>query len=476
MPVNLINEKDLNNYLMDVVYMGQDTPSFTNGNFKSIDYVRQNKDAIVKAMLAQYMKHRLRTYMTDRADVPFLEEVKKSPDLPAWAMQAIQEGRQVFVFDGGKMTQKMQSDISVVRDFLYATAEGYVDKSLAMAERTKKAPKVRLDYLKTTNEYDTFDKALTAAQKWHKVMAQNADKLAKDKDLVEKSLKGTEFVMNLPNNMVGYRLTTPEALDFESEYMGHCVGKGGYDKAVKEGAVQIYSIRDKNGEPHATFEVRGNDIYQCKGKGNKAPVARYRPAVQEFVRQMKLDIKHDFANIALIQQDGQYYDIYHLPEGFVVKGDLNFSDQDITELPDLSSVIVRGNFDCSYTSITSLQGSPKQVDGDFICHSTQITSLHGASERVKGAFDCRWTQVTSLEGLSEVTRFRCTGTRFTRDEVSDFFEKRARKARGVQKIFSMLSSKAKGEAKKEKSNAQNPIKKAVARLRSFLGGAKPGRS
>ena len=47
MPVNLINEKALNEYLSDIVYHGQEMETFTQGEFKSTAYVEQNKDAIV---------------------------------------------------------------------------------------------------------------------------------------------------------------------------------------------------------------------------------------------------------------------------------------------------------------------------------------------------------------------------------------------------------------------------------------------
>ena len=436
MPVNLLNEKDLNNYLTDVVYQGQETPSYTSGDFKSIDYVRQNKDGIAKAILAQYIKHRLRSYLVNKTDVPFLSKAEMSDNLPGWAQRNISEGKDVFAFDAKKMTPKMQNDITEIRDFLYSAADNYIDKTLATAEHTKQSPKLRLDYLKTSNEYDTFEKALNAAHKWHEIMAQRAEKIAKDKELFEKSLKGTEFVMDLPDGMAAYRLTTPEALDFESEYMGHCVGKGGYDKGVKDGNIQIYSIRDKNGEPHATFKVRDNEVHQCKGKGNKAPVAKYRPAVQEFVRQKRFGISGDKMNIGLIQQDGKYYDIFHLPKGFVVKGDLDFLGADITELPNLSDVIVEGRFDCSYTQITSLEGAPQSVGGyfncrkthitslagapqnvsfDFDCSGTHITSLAGAPQSVGEDFDCHYTQITSLEGAPQSVggNFRCFGTQIT---------------------------------------------------------------
>ena len=101
----------------------------------------------------------------------------------------------------------------------------------------------------------------------------------------------------------------------------------------------------------------------------------------------------------LIHQDGVEYDIYNLPKGFVVKGDINFEDQDIDELPDLSSVTVKGNFTCRWTKITSLKGAPKEVEGNFDCsYNKHLTSLEGAPEKVGGNFDCEATKITSLEG------------------------------------------------------------------------------
>lgn len=352
MPINLFNERALNDYLTDVIYQGQEVPHFfTDGNasanFKSPDYVEQHKDAIVKAILSQYIKHRMRAFLTDKADEPFLVPLQKREGLPQWAMNALANNKPVFEFDSSKMTNKMSADIITVRDFLYSAAESYIDKSLAQAKDSKKDVKISLDYLKTNNEYDTFEKVLSVAEKWHAVMTENAEKKAKDKELYEKSLKGGEFVMDLGGGMSAYRLTTPEALDFESEYMGHCVGKGGYDEGVRNGSIKIFSIRDENGEPHATLEVRRTDVMQCKGKGNKTPIQKYIPAIQKFVETQNLEIKNDMKNIGLIKQDGQYYSLYDLPKGFVVKGDLDLSEMDLTDIR-LDGIKVEGKLDLSH--------------------------------------------------------------------------------------------------------------------------------
>jgi hypothetical protein len=136
-----------------------------------------------------------------------------------------------------------------------------------------------------------------------------------------------------------------DALKYEGETMGHCVG--GYCPDVAEGRSKIYSLRDKKGQPHVTIEVQpGNldhglwyqsqpqevkdalkaegytgynvryspqfkeaqasapqDIVQIKGKGNKAPKEDYLPAVQDFVRSGNFGKVGDLQNTGLYRAD-----------------------------------------------------------------------------------------------------------------------------------------------------------------------------
>ncbi|MBQ9271561.1 MAG: hypothetical protein IJ218_04795 [Alphaproteobacteria bacterium] len=73
----------------------------------------------------------------------------------------------------------------------------------------------------------------------------------------------------------------------------------------------------------------------------------------------------DVVKTLIFKQDGKLYDLYDLPEGFVIKGDLNLSDKGLTKLPDLSKVIVEGSFLCQNNQLTSLQGAPQEVGGDI---------------------------------------------------------------------------------------------------------------
>ena len=40
------------------------------------------------------------------------------------------------------------------------------------------------------------------------------------------------------------------------------------------------------------------------------------------------------------EQDGKIYNLYDMPDGFVIKGNLYLSGSELMQLPDLSKVIV----------------------------------------------------------------------------------------------------------------------------------------
>ena len=148
-----------------------------------------------------------------------------------------------------------------------------------------------------------------------------------------------------------------DALKYEGETMGHCVG--GYCPDVIEGRSRIFSLRDKKGQPHVTVEVqpeRGSpydywygqrahlgeqdpelqdflkwtrenrpkggldsmyeqwaaatgrevqqapqSIVQIKGKANRAPNAEYLPYVQDFVRSGRWSRVGDLENTGFVR-------------------------------------------------------------------------------------------------------------------------------------------------------------------------------
>jgi hypothetical protein len=149
-----------------------------------------------------------------------------------------------------------------------------------------------------------------------------------------------------------------DALKYEGDTMGHCVG--GYCDDVASGKSRIFSLRDAKGEPHVTIETSpsnkqyffsdvraavgddqaddwlneglplsdmveraglraGNlpeDIVQIKGKQNRAPKDDYLPFVQDFVKSGQWGNVGDLGNTRLVKlPDGRYITSQQADEG-----------------------------------------------------------------------------------------------------------------------------------------------------------------
>jgi hypothetical protein len=158
---------------------------------------------------------------------------------------------------------------------------------------------------------------------------------------------------NFPETKGNPEKALEQALKYEGDTMGHCVG--GYCPDVMEGRSRIYSLRDAKGEPHVTIEtspygrgvLSGEDlnrmepglfqkfldqryteggtdnmqewlrttrpelanverIVQIKGKQNRAPNEEYLPFVQDFVRGGKWSDVGDLKNTGLEKFGSRY--------------------------------------------------------------------------------------------------------------------------------------------------------------------------
>jgi hypothetical protein len=172
-----------------------------------------------------------------------------------------------------------------------------------------------------------------------------------------------ELIKNLyyrhPDTPGNPRQMLEDALKYEGDTMGHCVG--GYCPDVIAGSKRIFSLRDAKGEPHVTIETgkaqgrtnyddmqniynqaqqeaneknfpttwEFNNFYndrvkelqfalidkqkaemperivQIKGKGNAKPKEDYLPFVQDFVKSGKWSDIGDFKNTGLIREGNQ---------------------------------------------------------------------------------------------------------------------------------------------------------------------------
>jgi hypothetical protein len=95
----------------------------------------------------------------------------------------------------------------------------------------------------------------------------------------------------------------------------------------------------------------------------------------------------------------------------VVLGDVYLSGRELTALPDLSSVEVRGNFYCNGNKLTSLEGAPHTVKGTFECHDNNLSVLDGAPKKFRslktdfGTF-AKWDDVPREVQMTDEMRDR----------------------------------------------------------------------
>ncbi len=101
----------------------------------------------------------------------------------------------------------------------------------------------------------------------------------------------------------------------------------------------------------------------------------------------------------------------------VVESSLDFRDRDLKELPDLSNVVVQGDFFCSMNNLTSLKGAPYSVSGDFRCALNQIKDLQHMPQFVGGIADISGNRLRSINGaeVAEVGILKVTGNPGLRD-------------------------------------------------------------
>ncbi len=428
MPVNLLNEKDLNDYLFKIIYKDDKEFGLDITDFKEINpnYLNQNKDAFTKALVYQWMKHRLRSHFMESEEKPFLKPVTYDESLPKWTKNVMESGQQVHSFDASLISEGFKQDVEKVSKFLYSRGEDYLDKIYKKANQTdeKNNVRVRIDYLKTSNEYDSFDKTLHMANKWEQLLEEKNKDLRKNKDFLKKSNDGVVHEFDLSEGMTCVRLLTSEALRFEGGYMGHCLSKDEWDKHVLRGQIEMYSLRDRNGKSHVTIDVRQGKVYQCRGREDKAPAIKYNKYVKEFCETKKLDVDSPEMRIVGVVkgEDGKYHDLFNIDENVkITLPELNISDRGLKKLPNLKNVTVTGHFKCndnniknfenapyvlgdidiSYNNADSLKGIQSEVFGNFICSNNNLKTLEGGPLKVKGGYSCKENPIKDLKGIAK---------------------------------------------------------------------------
>lgn len=194
--------------------------------------------------------------------------------------------------------------------------------------------------------------------KWIELAAPDGDKFEESiRHLESNPREWQKAVEDFRNNRTK---KLEEALKYEGDTMGHCVG--GYCPEVAAGNKRIYSLRDAKNEPHVTIEVQPNQhldfnnwwdaqpkelrdeinararrgehkgsvyeapeylsaraalppkIKQIKGKQNQKPKREYIKFVQDFIKRGKWSDIEDLHNADLIKPTPHYLNQFYGPE------------------------------------------------------------------------------------------------------------------------------------------------------------------
>lgn len=161
----------------------------------------------------------------------------------------------------------------------------------------EQAKKMREAAIKQTEGFPVHKEYPEEGYKWIELKAPdyNSLPLEERKQMIarlteearQKGLTPEDYIEKYPESQLA------EALKYEGDTMGHCVG--GYCPDVLSGQSRIYSLRDKRGEPHVTVEVnpsphpistsrRGDDFPELSGfeyGGKYSPESPYKPTKEE---------------------------------------------------------------------------------------------------------------------------------------------------------------------------------------------------
>jgi len=88
------------------------------------------------------------------------------------------------------------------------------------------------------------------------------------------------------------QVDTKKDLEVEGNKMDHCVGRGGYWQAVRDGKSQIYSLRDEKNEPWVTIELSGKslrEVIQIMAHSDTEPEEKLRERVAEWFENEMTD-------------------------------------------------------------------------------------------------------------------------------------------------------------------------------------------
>jgi hypothetical protein len=207
----------------------------------------------------------------------------KPVPLTDWLLAAAQRGDNLYYIMSTAHIQALRSRIAHVADWFEAL--------LIVTEDPKEAEGERLKAQRFLDKRDRF--TLSVAES--KANIWFAERQRAYDETLEAS--GTQEVMPLADGFRWVRIIDPRALDREGSIMQHCVGAGSYDYGVMNDTIRIFSLRDRQNQPHVTIEMTQDfsrvpaiwTIQQARGKQGDVPADKYRSYLKPLLQTVKPD-------------------------------------------------------------------------------------------------------------------------------------------------------------------------------------------
>jgi hypothetical protein len=262
----------------------------------------------------------------------------------------------------------------------------------------------------------SWEQVETASRQWHEALAKPSRKAVRRAARAGEG-PGVRTILDRPDGKRWVRLESPDALDTEGVRMGHCVGRGSYDKYVSATPpVGIYSLRNRAGDPELTVEVRRNEdgltVEQACGRENVDMTIHQIPDFKSLAEHLgvealstnSLPCGYRFVQHRIMTDDQATEWIEDLVRRSrageaipPIKGDLDLNGLNIVELPE--GLTVGGSL--YLLNCTSLTHLPEGLKVGWSLYLRDCTSLTHLPEGLTVRGSLYLLNCTSLTHLPE---------------------------------------------------------------------------
>ena len=214
-----------------------------------------------------------------------------------------------------------------------------------------------------------------------RIKASMSDALRKGRELytlTHTKVGDTKVLFSFNDGMSIVELLDAEAIQYEAGHMKNSIRNNvdRYAGRVSRGEIKLWSLRDAKNIPHltCTYTAAKKAITEIKCVQNKGIKAKYQKYASHWFqmahsRGYVTDIGPHLLMLAgILKQDGMWYNVFDLGDGFTVTGDCNLTDlKELDALP--TNLTVTGSL---YLTGTSVKEWPK---GLHVANSIYISPV-----------------------------------------------------------------------------------------------------